>query len=31
MERHRIRDLLRDMTEELVFTRPEQPLRLLHQ
>ena len=31
MERHGIRDLLRDMTEELVFTRPEQPLRLLHQ
>ena len=31
MERHGIKDLLRDLTQELAYERPEQPVNLLHE
>ena len=31
MERHGIKDLLRDLTQELAYERPEQPVKLLHE
>jgi len=31
MERHGIKELLRDLTQELAYERPEQPVKLLHE